>query len=197
MLWTKRRETLEEQAAAKPSGKWLRLILQLFFFLFDTLGIFYVSWEAMYKIEPHERWQGFCYGLMLAVFLLTFPAVYKASQKRFLKTVFIQGGGIFTVLLAAAPIPILVSYNIYKAVKESFVIPNFTEQQICAARELFDKGSWLLADMTYGYLSYTILTLIISSVISLVILLIRKKVHRQKGLSESLPNEDTDREILQ
>lgn len=188
MLWTKRCETSEDKA----SGKWLRLILQLVFVLFDTLGIFYVSYETMYKIEPYV-----CYGLMLAVFLLSFPVVYKASQKRFLKTVFIQGGGIFTVLLAAAPIPILVSYNIYKAVKESFVIPNFTEQQICAARELFDKGSWLLVEMAYGYLLYTILTLIISSVISLVILLIRKKVHRQKRISESLPNGDTDREILQ
>lgn len=159
MLWTKRRDNAEGQVTGNAPDKFLLLLYQMGFFLLETVVMFIPALAL--TIVP-------CPFIVFFVLLLTFNNVYEHFGKSFLLTVFTQGGGIFTVLHIAAAIFIGMAYKIYKAVKESYVIPNFTEQQICDARELYHRVCDLLIFMLGSYVVFAVLPLIIASVISYV-----------------------------
>lgn len=159
MLWTKRRDNAKGQVTGTAPDKFLLLLYQMGFFVFETIGMLIPSFAI--TIVP-------CPFIVFFVLLLTFNSVYEESGESFLLTVFTQGGGVFTVLHIATAILVGVAYKIYRAVKESYVILNFTEQQICDARELYHRVCDLLIFMLGSYVVFAVLPLIIASVISYV-----------------------------
>lgn len=158
MLWTKRCDNAEGQVTGNAPDKFL-LLYQLGFFLFETVGMLIPSFAI--TVVP-------CILIVFFVMMVTFDSVYEKSGESFLLTVFTQGGGVFTVLHIAAAMFVGAAYKIYKAVKESYVIPNFTEQQICDARELYHLVGVTLIFMLGSYVVFAVLPLIITSIISYV-----------------------------
>lgn len=100
------------------------------------------------------------------VFFLTFKPIYENTGERTWRTVFIQSGGIFTVLHIAFFILKTIAYAVYQNVKESYVIPNFTVEQIDRGRKLYNNISELMRIQNLGYLFLVLLPLIISAFVS-------------------------------
>ena len=100
------------------------------------------------------------------VFFLTFKPIYENMGENTWRTLFIQGGGIFTVLHIAFLILETIAYVVYKLVKESYVIPNFTVEQIERGRELYNNISEIMGTAFLAYLFIVPLPLILSLAIS-------------------------------
>lgn len=100
------------------------------------------------------------------VFFLTFGLIYKNTGERSGRTLFIQGGGIFTVLHIAFLILMGIAYAVYKNVKESYVIPNFTVEQIERGRGIYYNISEIAGTPVLAYLLIVLLPLIVSFAIA-------------------------------
>ncbi|MBD5138034.1 MAG: hypothetical protein HDT24_01800 [Ruminococcus sp.] len=149
--------------------------ISLAFYIFDMIAYgFFMGFFAFLfiKVFKSEALFSLPISLLLTVimifviFLLTFKPVYKHTGERIGRTMFIQGGGIFIILHVAFLILKTIAYIIYKAVKESFVIPNFTVEQIERGREFYHDISTLAWATLFLYAISVILPLIIAMAVS-------------------------------
>ena len=98
--------------------------------------------------------------------LTTFRSVYNVTGERFRRLVFIQSGGIFTILHIVFLILKTIAYAIYKSVKESYVIPNFTIEQIERGRDFYNNISDITGIFSLMYLVYVPVSLTIAAIVS-------------------------------
>lgn len=72
---------------------------------------------------------------------LTYKSIYErcGSLHPKIRTMFVQSGGIFAAIPPIVLLALFTLYSVYKKIKESYVIPNFTVEQICAARNAYNN----------------------------------------------------------
>lgn len=148
-----------------PKARLIRAGFSLAFYALNMNAAFIgLIIEAMLFFSPISLFVIFVIYCM--IFIFTFNPIYENTGERAWRTAFIQGGGIFTVLHIVFLILKAIAYAVYKNVKESYVIPNFTVEQIKRGRELYKNISELVRIQTLGYLLIVLLPFIISIVIS-------------------------------
>lgn len=109
----------------------LKAVISLMFFLLNVNALFiYIAFGSFILTL-------FIYS---AIFIGSFKPIYEHTGKNTLKVLYFQFGGIFTVIYALFSAVLLpIAYNVYQSVKESFVIPNFSVEQIRSARNLYNN----------------------------------------------------------
>ena len=112
--------------------------------LVAKLGISLLFWllPGMMLEIPSLLFMGILYFIAL---IITLEPLKKITGS-YVKTIFIQLGGVF---IMAGPIFVSLMYGFYKLIKDSFVIPNFSEAHICAAREFYFRFKEM---MGYGFI---------------------------------------------
>lgn len=164
---------MNDKSKNKGSGRLTRLGISLAYYIFDMNAVLIalIIEMVMYRLP------GSVYNLAFlsvpltlivcfAVFFLTFKPIYENMGENTWRTLFIQGGGIFTVLHVAFLILKTIAYVVYKLVKEIYVIPNFTVEQIERGREFYNDISSITDTAFFTYLFIVPLLLILSFAIS-------------------------------
>lgn len=151
-------------------AKFLRVGVSLIFYIFGMNAYLWVAGiieDLIFKLTGDfftALTVFLTWTLYILIFLLTFKPIYKKEGERNWRTVFIQSGGIFTVLHIVFLIMIGIAHDIYKAVKESFVIPNFTVEQIEHGRRIYNDISDTAFTPFAFYVIFVLVPLIIVAV---------------------------------
>ena len=154
------------------SSRLTRIGISLIFYVFNMVAPFFVGVfieDIIFSlIRDYFNLLTFIltWSIFFIIFRLTFKLVYENTGERILRTAFIQGGGIFIILHIAFFILKSIAYAVYKAVKESYVIPNFTVEQIEQGRNFYNGISEFTAIPFLYYLLIVLLPLIISAFVS-------------------------------
>lgn len=140
--------------------------ISLIFYLFNMSSFVMLELFEKTELPSFCGWifTMFIYG---AVFMLTFKPIYDRTGKRLRHTFAVQSGGIFTVLhiiyyFILSP----AAYEVYRSIKESFVIPNFSVEQISSARELYNNFDDLSPISMLMFYSAVFLPLLVSFAVS-------------------------------
>lgn len=162
---------MNDKSENKNSGSLPILGFSLGYYLFCTVGISLVSvivifLDGFFGKAAEVIFFPIPWVTAFIVFLTTFKSVYKATGERFRRVVFIQSGGIFTILHIVFLILKTIAYAIYKSVKESYVIPNFTVEQIESGRDFYNNISEITRIFSLIYLVYVPISLVVAAVIS-------------------------------
>lgn len=162
---------MNDKSENKNSGVLPILELSLAYYLFGTVGISLVSvivifLDSFFGNAAEVIFFPIPWMVAFVVFSTTFRSVYNVTEERFKRVVFIQSGGIFTILHIVFLILKTIAYAIYKSVKESYVIPNFTVEQIESGREFYNNISEITRIFSLIYLVYVPVSLTIAAVVS-------------------------------
>lgn len=184
---------MNDKSKNKGSGRLTRLGISLAYYVFDmgAILIYFLFYGLILSLDLTGIFEDFLlipltWIVYFVLFFLTFKPIYENTGERTLRTAFIHGGGIFTVLHIVFFILRAIAYTIYKSVKESYVIPNFTSEQIERGREFYNDISVLMFALIWGYLTLVFLPLIISAFVSWIRL--------SKNQQETLPIETSQTE---
>ena len=164
---------MNDKSENKGSGRLTRLGISLAYYVFDmgAILVYFLFYGLILSLDLTGIFEDFLlipltWIAYFVLFFLTFKPICENTGKRTLRTAFIQSGGIFTVLHIVFFILKAISYMIYKSVKESYVIPNFTVEQIERGREFYHDISVLMLVPIWGYLTLVLLPLIIAAFVS-------------------------------
>lgn len=167
---------MNDKSENKNSGRLSRLGFSLGYYLFCTVGMSLVSLISVFLVGLFGMMKSRSAAAVIffpipwvvtfVVFLTTFRSVYNFTGERFRRVVFIQSGGIFTILHIVFLILKTIAYAIYKSVKESYVIPHFTVEQIESGRRIYNDISEITRAFSLVYLVYVPVSLTIAAVIS-------------------------------
>lgn len=163
---------MNDKSENKNSGRLLGVGISLIFYVFNMVAPFFVAdfiEDLIFSLTgDFSNLLTFIltWSIFFIIFMLTFKLVYKITGERTWRTAFIQSGGIFTILHIVFLILKTIAYAIYKSVKESYVIPNFTVEQIEHGRRIYNGVSEFTAIPFFIYLLIVPLPLIIAAVVS-------------------------------
>lgn len=180
---------MNDKSENKSSGRLPRLGFSLAYYLFGTVGM---SFLILLIVFLNGVW-GIIFGntaifllpvplvISFVIFFTTFKSVYNVTGECFRRVVFIQSGGIFTILHIVFLILKTIAYAVYKSIKESYIIPNFTVEQIESGRRFYNDISEITEFMSLAYLLCVPISLVIAAVVSWIRL--------NKNQQETLPIE--------